>query len=222
MTKEKPILFSAPMVRAILEGRKSQTRRTLKMQGEYADIRVECARHATKGLEYVATCAAFPGKGTARWGLCSSSFVPGDTLRVNETFQCLGRYFKNGLTENGRQRWEFFFHPARKVLYNPNFVASPREKEAVGYWTRPSIFMYRWASRITLRVTGLRLERVRDITDEDAIAEGIKRKDYEKPCCCFPGNPRGGYQLLWDSLNAKRGLGWDKNPWVWVVEFERI
>lgn len=87
----------------------------------------------------------------------------------------------------------------------------------------PSIFMPRWASRITLEVTGVRAERVQDITEEDAKAEGVilhggwNANDTE-----YAINYRGGFSRLWDSINAKRGYGWDKNPWVWVIEFKRL
>jgi hypothetical protein len=77
--------------------------------------------------------------------------------------------------------------------------------------------MPRWASRLTLEVTGVRVERLQEISEADAIAEGIPAF---KPS---PSKiPRLHYASLWDSLNAKRGFGWDKNPWVWVVEFKRV
>jgi hypothetical protein len=73
--------------------------------------------------------------------------------------------------------------------------------------------MPRYASRITLEVTDVRVERVQNITDEDALAEGVDQDGYI---------PRVQFKNLWDSINAKRGAGWDVNPWVWVIEFERI
>ena len=84
---------------------------------------------------------------------------------------------------------------------------------------RPSIHMPRWASRITLRVTNVRVERVQEISEEDALAEGVYGDeaapfDQATATMCF--------EALWDSINAKRGYGWDANPWVWVVEFERV
>lgn len=79
--------------------------------------------------------------------------------------------------------------------------------------------MPRWASRITLELTGVRVERVREISEEDAKAEGITAPMYPRK-----GEPtyRLAYRYLWDSLNAKRGFGWNKNPWVWVLEFKPI
>jgi hypothetical protein len=83
----------------------------------------------------------------------------------------------------------------------------------------PSIFMPRWASRITLDLTGVRVERVQEISEEDAKVEGITAPMYPPR----KGGPsyRLAYRCLWDHLNAKRGFGWDKNPWVWVLEFKR-
>jgi protein gp37 len=77
----------------------------------------------------------------------------------------------------------------------------------------PSIFMPRWASRITLEVTGVRVERLQDISDQDAIAEGIED--------IGAGDLRGMYAVLWSSINDKRGFGWASNPWVWIIEFIR-
>jgi hypothetical protein len=95
----------------------------------------------------------------------------------------------------------------------------------VYYKWRPSIFMPRWASRITLEITGVRVERVQEITSDDALAEGIDREKAESTA---NWNDYGTGSLyvdqfaaLWDSINAKRGYDWDSNPWVWVIEFQR-
>jgi hypothetical protein len=84
------------------------------------------------------------------------------------------------------------------------------------HWT-PSIFMPRWASRITLEITGVRVERVRDITPEDAYQEGMVHNITASEADCLTP-----FRELWDSINAKRGYGWDVNPWVWVIGFRRI
>jgi hypothetical protein len=77
--------------------------------------------------------------------------------------------------------------------------------------------MPRWASRITLEITGVRVERVQEISLDDCYAEGILLTDEKRL-----SRLRFYYAKLWDSINAKRGFGWDKNPWVWVLEFKRI
>ena len=83
-------------------------------------------------------------------------------------------------------------------------------------WRTP-LFMPRWASRITLEITGLRVERLQDITEEDAVTEGLPPREQTG----FD-TARYRYHILWDSLNAKRGYAWDSNPWVWVIEFKRL
>jgi hypothetical protein len=109
-----------------------------------------------------------------------------------------------------------------------------------GRW-RPSIFMFRWASRLTLEIAGIRPERLQDISEGDAIAEGIKAFQVGYPRAT--GNPPEGYvteygvtnwvptnkatavkayQRLWESINAKRGYEWDANPWVWRIAFRRL
>jgi len=88
---------------------------------------------------------------------------------------------------------------------------------------RPSIHMPRWARRITLEVTGIRVERVQDISVADCIAEGIA--PVRKLCPGFNGYEHGeiiDFRCLWDSINAARGYGWKVNPWVWVISFRRV
>lgn len=192
--KERPILFSSAMIRAILEGRKTQTRRVGRYQmPEATELRVESIGHATKGTIYQATYRAFPNRGTARWAICEFPYgVIGDQLWVRETFT---------LCESTRSDGH------RAPLYWATSVVADEIK-----W-KPAIFMPRWASRITLEITSVRAERVQEISEGDAIEEGItwdQDHDYV-----------GEYRKLWDSINAKRGFGWDVNPWVWVIDFQR-
>ncbi len=189
MKKERPILFSASMVRAILDGRKTQTRRIVKDTGLYAiDEKFHGEETANRERGNLAT--------QCKYG------QPGDWLWVKETFQAhpiygYPVYRSDYMLENGR--------------YGPNPV------DAENWPWRPSIFMPRRASRITLKITSVRVERLQDISDTDALAEGITGyehgADQPLPVMC--------YQTLWDSLNAKRGFGWNVNPWVWVLEFRR-
>jgi hypothetical protein len=91
---------------------------------------------------------------------------------------------------------------------------------------RPSMFMPRWASRITLEITDIRVERVQDIVERDTYAEGCERiREFQAFGADSAGRDklaRFGFKRLWDSINADRGYGWDKNPWVWVISFRRI
>ena len=161
---ERPILFSAPMVRAILDGNKTQTRRVVKLKPDYME-----------------TFLRLPNKVA-----CCPYGQPGGRLWVRETFEDC----------------ESALHSC--VLYRAD-GGTPGTK-----WT-PSIHMPRWASRITLEITGVRVERLQDISEEDAISEGTPF-----PC----GGWVGGYQKLWESIHGPGS--WDLNPWVWVVEFKRV
>ena len=182
---ERPILMSAPMVRSILAGKKTQTRRIVK--GQYS------------GLPHmVGDDVAFLDKGrrTGPDQRCPYG-VPGDRLWVRET-HCA---FERG-----------------HVHYAADFTRDPKgEREHGVRWT-PSIHMPRWASRITLEITDVRVERLQEISEADAIAEGTA--PYRLPV--HPAREAlrhvDGYAQLWDSIN---GAGsWAANPWVWVVSFK--
>lgn len=187
--KEKPILFSGEMVRAILEGRKTQTRRVVinRMIG-------------------------------SEWKPYSYG-QPGDRLWVRETFQFV-QANSDGQRNTFRSATRFTQHDYRWIEY----AATPKDKEPPPTW-RPSIFMSRWACRLVLEIVRVCVERVQDITSADAKAEGVTlNPDYVTQKVY--GDPDGGwryeYRKLWDSLNAKRGFGWIKNPWVWVIEFKPL
>lgn len=177
--KERPILFSAPMVRAILAGTKTQTRRVCT--DEVADV-----------------LARFETVGTPRYSA-------GDTLWVRETFA--------NIAIEGYPPTYFYRADGEDL---PPFDA----RAADNRW-RPSIHMPRTASRITLRVESVRVERLQDISEHDAVCEGIEPAT-RLACGADSHDPRQSFLELWDSINAARGYGWDSNPWVWVVQFERV
>lgn len=197
--KERQIPFSGPMVRALLDDRKEQTRRVvtgfaLKLLGP------DCFTP-----EYVAA----PENSNSPYGFA------GDRLWVREAWRTTG---DGGRCDDMPPR---DLQP-HTVWYEAAGTA-PAD-ECVGKY-RPGMFMPRWASRITLEVTAVRIERLQDISEADAIAEGIVptwpdgvpiKHDGSSDFC------RKLYRDLWDSLNAERGHGWSVNPWVWVVEFKRI
>lgn len=198
---EKPILFSAPMVNAILDGRKTMTRRV-------ADGALWTAPDGN--LKFI------DRRGTRSLLDACSYGKPGDTLWVRETFMI-----------------ERFPSAPDKPLvhYRADNTAAGSAWTAARMW-KPSIFMPRWASRIALRITDVRVERLQGISEEDAIAEGLTSWSNEKqPGVTHYGvamvdevwstDPRLVFSRLWDSINAKRGYGWDANPWVWVVSFEK-
>lgn len=147
---------------------------------------------------------------TRNIGFCPYG-VPGDRLWVRETW---------GLHPDvDEQLKEDHCAPASIDLDDAQHVGYRADQSgawAVKKW-RPSIFMPRWASRITLEVVNVRVERVQEITDTGGMREGWK---------CDPNNldylPRQWFRDLWDSINANRGYSWESNPWVWVIEFRRV
>lgn len=190
--KEHPIIFSGPMVRAILEGRKTMTRRVVKPS-------VKCC---TVGAYTTDSGSAKPvnvQEDGDPWTDISCPYgQPGDRLWVRETWtECDGVFYAATDTR-------------------PGMNGIPQA------W-RPSIFIPRWASRITLEVTDVRVERVQDISDEDAVREGtfvnqnaigVQLTNRDETI------PRAVFADLWDSINAKRGYSWEANPWVWIIEFK--
>lgn len=219
--------MSSAMIRAILEGRKSQTRRVLKPQptclhdGEpYWNIggyRAWSYRGVTDPLR----------KGTVNPLDCPHGQA-GDRLWVRETWAetesdggpvivyRAGGYRVHGATGDwnlGTWKDEVFEGEVGQIY--------PPDK-----W-RPSIFMPRWASRITLEITGVRVERVQEIGEKDAKAEGCEPITCSAESIIFGTwkarfRWRDGFKVLWNSINAKRGFGWDVNPWVWVISFKRV
>jgi hypothetical protein len=195
----KPIIFSTPMVQAILEGRKTMTRRVITPQPckevkrfERFIETVDCGFEARFGNDTsVAVCDRKP------------KYKPGDILWVRETWaqtwtpdsDDLGFVYK----ADGKPEWFPYWGNANQC------------KDEV--WI-PSIFMPRKAARIFLRVTNIRVERLQDITAHDAIREGMESE--------IPFYTVDEFKELWNNLNAKRGYSWESNPWVWVIEFERI
>jgi hypothetical protein len=213
---EKPILFSAEMVRAILDGRKSQTRRVVKPQkgGVIAGAAAE-PYHAIEVF------------GGGQWHIASRMEcrpcpygIPGNQLWVKETHYKYGKWIKDGFTAKGKQRWRFraLTTECRYFDYPPPGV-KPNSFRKGAWYKRPSIFMRRADSRITLEITAIRVQRVQDISEMDCYAEGRSLNDETDPVS-RPG--AAWFRELWDKINAKRGYPWESNPWVWAVSFRRI
>ena len=213
--KERPILFSAPTVRAILDGQKTQTRRIVKPQPYITKNEVKCWGPPTDGKKYLPN-GPRSATGGVLWsftdliGRYCPYGVPGDRLWVRETWAAPG-WDDSRISE--------IDHRA-SLVYRAD---DPEKHEDDGTW-HPSIHMPRWASRITLEITGVRVERLRNISEEDAIAEGVENiapnqwRDYEdgRTVIC----PCGSFRTLWTKINGRES--WDANPWVWVVEFRRL
>lgn len=237
MTKvqEKPIIFSGESVRALLDGRKTQTRRVLKPQPE-RDIRA----WSSVGSWFAPSWEDEDYDPRPGWRCPYGSI--GYRLWVRETFclegDCDGepppRYSKGRPIRHCEDGgWAFPYYkatdePPELACVKPN--CGHREPgEPHCHW-KPAIHMPRWASRITLEITRVRVERLQDITEEDAQAEGamffdgrpLNHHGWRHDYADVFETARLSYRHLWDSLNAKRGYGWERNPWVWVLEFKRV
>ena len=239
--KERPILFSGPLVRAILDGRKTQTRRVIKHPPPDDVAPISVSRyHPTiidrHGDEAPGAEIFGASSDDGEWG-CKSPFgEPGDRLWVRETHIAYGRWETRFSEKKGRDEWHFVdmtLQTGREYRYDGAVPNAKRGGATPAWWRRPSIFMPRAASRTLLEVTGVRVERLQSISENDAIAEGIEPfytddpdlqemwRDYSEAGMAV-GNPIGSFMTLWDSINAGAGTGWNANPWIWVVEFRRI
>lgn len=209
--KERPIVFTGEMVRAILDGRKSQTRRVVKPQPPQGASLVEFGPHDHISEFHRNKLHWFVAEADDLWPceredcICCPYGQPGDRLWVREAFAY--RYFTSDdpITEKSL------------VAYR----ADGESQEGVIEFT-PAIYMPRWVSRITLEITNIRVERVQDISEGDAIAEGIQRSN--SSTFNLMGPNRALFSELWDSINDKPGkkCSWEDNPWVWVIEFKKI
>lgn len=203
---DRPILFSGPMVRAILDGRKAQTRRVLKPQPFTAPL--EAGERYVSDEEF---------KINYREGRSPKFYRKGDRLWVRETWTDLATQPQCDLCLAG--------------LSGVAYRATDDDEMTIPPIWRPSIFMPRWASRLTLTVTDVRVQRLQDISEDDAVAEGIERMKSGRgfyDVTVSKGAVRAGiwhhratesFRSLWDGLNAQRGYEWNANPWVCAITF---
>lgn len=236
--KERPIIFNEEMVRAILEGRKTQTRRPINPQPKpYHDNSIMWAGKSPMTFYESLSCEL-----PILWqrGSTNSSIAErtcpfgkvGDLLWVKETTIIAPKRFNDGAGSNAVDK------DGEKRLVQ--YVATDTDTEASGWYglkKTPSIHMPQWASRITLEITNIRVETVQDISEDDALKEGIEfwedryfddAQDYYKDYLTMPHeefNPRPhftcpirSFESLWDSIYHN----WHKNPWVWMIEFKKL
>jgi len=247
--KERPIIFSGPMVRAILDGKKTQTRRVVKpMRGEQSEwLTAEKINAVHSGRVAASDCGYgwqmyHPLAGTVHHGITepddspygwirSPYGKPGDRLWVKETF--CGRWvFKTDswFPDDCGER----IITKGKIKQRDGTYAEANEKQMIFAYYRAtygdtvpredlkwksSRYMPKWASRITLEVTDIRVEWLYDISTEDIIAEGLSTNLREHDAVL---DLRAQYFRLWDDLNAKRGFGSDMNPWCWCITFKQL
>lgn len=208
--KERPIIFSGPMIRSILQGRKTMTRRIVKPQPDF----FECS----------SWCYSETGHSGAGWYVCETEYLEegsffyrcpygkvGDRLWVRETW-----------SHTGTGVWSI--SSAINALDGKVIYRAAEGHNDAKWW--PSIHMPRWASRITLEITGIKVERLQDITEEEAKAEGVEPKPVKtlgwKRREILGELPDVSYRMafadLWETLNGQGS--WELNPWCWAVSLE--
>ncbi|GHU68386.1 hypothetical protein FACS189447_10840 [Spirochaetia bacterium] len=247
--KERPILFSTPMVQALLNTKpnvwpaepidpgkpfKGMTRRVIKPQPYIIRKAVDPGHIDVWGWEFAKNDGMHwteVSLSRKQEEICDhAKYQVGDHLWVRETFQAWGRWIPIDRLGVFCMTFQDMTDKEHPYLFAGEFKESPSNKTIIGYYTRPSIFMPRAASRLLLEVKSVRIERVQDITTNDLIAEGIRfrKEDMEEVCIWRDYAPalhkilQKQFKELWNSLNAKRGYSWESNPWVFVYEFMRL
>jgi len=212
--KERQILFSAPMVRAILAGRKTQTRRVVKPQPDW-ERPMPCSSQTPEGWQGPLDYSLWSHEGDASEGSRRCPYgQPGDRLWVREAWRV-----------RGGQEYEYQ-RDRSQVMYRATHGEDGYPLGWESYDWRPSIHMPRWASRITLEITGVRVERLNEVSEADAMSEGVTALDGQFSGCYAAGPALSGttakecFRRLWASINGPDS--WEANPWVWVLEFRRI
>lgn len=222
--KERPVLFKGAMVAAVLNETKTETRRLVKClepDEEFGYFMPKPPRLRERNDTGCAYCKN-PATSTLLLELCPYG-KPGERLWVRETFHAYGSWEKRFNEKKQNQEWHFV---DQTLLFDyayahdvPQTNHKPKRADGLGWWKRPSIHMPRVASRILLEITSVRVERLQDISYEDALAEGVWR-----PTAGLVGMPGysaiNAYKELWNSINGP--AAWDLNPWVWRVAFRRV
>lgn len=222
--RERPIIFNADMIRAVLDGRKTQTRRIMREQPEVIPKEDEFGQ---PGFWIPFNAGKTMVRNEDMYIACPFG-LKGDRLWVRETWSVVSHAFD----DDGLMIDYVPDRPAKAVHEKPfgrGYYSGHAIYAADGGFTwgdddgcvdgrscwKPSIHMPRWASRITLEITGVRVERLQSISEEDAKAEGVKTE-----CSVIGDKHFLGFRSLWKSIYGDDS--WQVNPWVWVVEFKRV
>lgn len=227
--KERPILFSTPMVQAILKGTKTQTRRVVKPQPEFVADGIPFKMSGT-----IPAKGGLPAQNVNTPIACPYGSIA-DVLWVREEHYRFGHWEHDNTKKrkSGRQAWKFV-PDTDEIRYSDNPPSEYRkgrhhkDPSTPAWHRRLARFMPKAAARILLEITNVRVERLQQISAQDAIAEGIdyrydeetgySYKHYTKDK--YGPSPVHSFQTLWHSINGEQS--WNYNPWVWVVEFKRI
>ena len=221
--KDLTILFQGPMVRAILAGQKTQKRRVVKPQPDWVN--------QVSSVGSAITVAKIGKRSGIANRLCP--YPVGRRLWVRETFYAWGRWETRHSAKKGRYEWHFVdltLESGRAYAYAtdhpPHDFKKGNQRGGITptWWKRSSKFMPRQASRIRLTVTGVHVERLQDISEADALAEGIVQwgDGYGLPdgSHFHASDPRQSYFSLWEAINGPGSV--EANPWLWIIEFERV
>lgn len=224
--KERPILFTGPMVRAIIEGRKTVTRRVMKYQ-PHEDASVTVGNYNVTVVDRHGEQQPGPEAFGAWWsdgerGCICPHGQPGDRLWVREAWAADAQV--DAIAPRDLSQGEPIWYPADFSVRQTGCSMISKGRG------RPSIHMPRWASRILLEITAVRVERLHDITEDQAEEEGVERPENitnvdvwdgaERELFNAMNQPRARFRRLWSDINGSES--WDANPWVWVVEFKRV
>ncbi|AWF35065.1 putative upf86.8 [Klebsiella oxytoca] len=222
--KERGMIFNGEMVRAILDGRKTQTRRIMKVQPEHSELGLRRVVESKNGIDdgkyFWSQSDATGLKSRSKPFACPFGTV-GDRIWVREAFRVHSRATDVAtLVYKASERNSWTEQTHRVPVAVCNKPATPEK------WT-PSLHMPRWASRILLEITDVRVERLNAISEEDARAEGIidggcLNCGEPEPCGCANPEPDAtdAFAYLWQSIYGQEN--WNANPWVWVIEFKRV
>ncbi|HBW7597291.1 hypothetical protein [Klebsiella pneumoniae] len=231
---ERGMIFNAEMVRDILDGRKTQTRREVKLNldiarlattydwatslaaNHYQDLTEEQIQQKAESLRGVIHPVILGNEQMV--SIICPHGKPGDRIWVRETFCPVDD------TQYGGEKWvDYRATPKFEASHPAGWDCAPNDAEALKW--RPSIHMPRWASRILLEITGVRVERLNSISQEDAQAEGLELTGW-RPTYSDPDSggevmtPYDNFAQLWESIYGEES--WKANPWVWVIEFKRV
>lgn len=217
MKDSKPILFSGEMVRALLDGRKTQTRRVVKPQP---------TNLSGPNFDGLWSDTIDP---VTRYFACPHG-QPGTILYVKEATWMFCERRPNGLTKKGRPKWHYVPLRSAPVYYIADWPKKPNQKidhpETGNQWGwkyKSARFMPRWASRITLEIVSIKVERVQEISEADILAEGVT-VDRVAKFCNYPWSDmptlHHAWRVLWEHINGPDS--WKANPWCWCLTFKRL